>query len=49
MKTLLLAGAIALSAAGASADTYVRQPGVRIAHYTFDLTVGDANDEIAVK
>jgi len=43
------AALIALSAATVSADTYVRQPGVRIAHYTFDITVGDANDEIVMK
>ena len=32
-----------------SADTYVRQPGIRIAHYTFDITLTDTSDEIAVK
>src|SRR6516225_5856381 len=40
---------ILLSSATLSADTYVRQPGVSIAHYTFDITVGDTNDEIVMK
>ena len=31
------------------ADTYQRQPGVRVEHYTFDITVGDANDELQVR
>jgi len=40
---------VAFAGARASADTYVRQPGVRIAHYTFDITVGDTSDEIVMK
>jgi aminopeptidase N len=38
----------ALCAASAWGDTYVRQPGIRVAHYTFDLAVGDVNDEIVM-
>ena len=46
--------AIALTAmlllpAGAAADTYKRQPGIRIAGYTFDISVSDANNEVAVR
>jgi aminopeptidase N len=44
----VLAFAIAAATAHLSADTYVRQPGIRLAHYTFDITVGDANDEIVM-
>ncbi len=32
-----------------SADTYRRQPGVRITHYTFDVVLSDVNDEISMK
>ena len=35
---------VALSTGIASADTYTRQPGIRIAHYTFDVTVGDTSN-----
>jgi aminopeptidase N len=51
VKTRLILAVLAIATAGArvSADTYVRQPGVRVVHYTFDITVGDANDEIAMK
>ena len=31
-----------------SADTYPRQPGIKIAGYTFDFTLSDANDEFVV-
>lgn len=31
-----------------SADTYPRQPGIRITGYTFDITLSDANDEFVV-
>src|SRR5262249_14348066 len=41
--------AFASASARVSADTYVRQPGIRIAHYTFDITVGDADNEIVMK
>ncbi|MGH9411221.1 MAG: hypothetical protein ACRD1V_17425, partial [Vicinamibacterales bacterium] len=43
--TALLA-AVPPAAAG---DSYLRQPGIRVTHYTFDIAVGDANDEVAVK
>ena len=35
----MVAGAIAIAAGQAAADTYTRQPGVKIAHYTFDVTL----------
>ena len=31
-----------------SADTYPRQPGIKITGYTFDITLSDANDEFVV-
>ena len=36
-----------LCASIAHADTYPRQPGIDIEHYTFRLTLGDDTDEIA--
>jgi aminopeptidase N len=33
----------------AGADTYPRQPGIRIAGYTFDITLSDANNEFTVR
>src|SRR5215475_10387088 len=30
-------------------DTYPRQPGIKILRYTFDVTLGDASDELVVK
>jgi aminopeptidase N len=44
--TLLAGMAIA---AQASADTYPRQTGIKIANYTFDITLNDANNEFAVQ
>ncbi len=38
-----------LSATYLTADTYPRQAGVRITHYTFDVVLSDANDEITMK
>src|SRR5262245_32360205 len=32
-----------------SADTYPRQKGIRITHYTFDVTLSDTTDEITMK
>ena len=32
----------------AAADQYPRQPGIKILKYSFDVTVGDASDEITV-
>jgi len=37
------------SAPRAMADTYPRQPGIKIANYTFDITLSDANDEFVVQ
>ena len=33
----------------ALADTYPRQPGIKIEHYTFDIALNDANDEFIVR
>ena len=41
--------ASALSPFSARADTYPRQPGIKILQYTFDVTLGDASDELVVK
>jgi aminopeptidase N len=42
---------LAMSAAATSrlaADTYPRQPGIKITGYTFDITLSDASDEFVV-
>lgn len=31
-----------------SADTYIRQAGIKVTHYRFDLTVSDSSDEIVM-
>ncbi|HVT92017.1 MAG TPA: M1 family metallopeptidase [Bryobacteraceae bacterium] len=36
-----------LAAAAAGADTYPRQPGVDVQHYTFRISVNDESDEIS--
>jgi aminopeptidase N len=41
--------ALAQSPLSARADTYPRQPGIKILQYTFDVTLGDASDELVVK
>jgi aminopeptidase N len=47
MTPLLTVGLFAL--AGRSfADTYARPAGIQIANYTFDITLNDANNELAV-
>src|SRR5271163_829056 len=48
MLTLSFAGP---SFAGfqAVADTFPRQPGVKILHYTFDVTLDDNSSEVVVK
>ena len=48
MPATLLAGLMTL-AVGAYADTYPRQPGIKITNYTFDITLSDTNNEFAVK
>ena len=40
---------VACNVIRAGADTYARQPGIRIAHYAFDVTVGDASDELQIR
>lgn len=50
LRTCIIAAALAAFAgASISADTYVRQPGIHITHYTFDITLGDTSDALAVK
>ena len=44
----LLAGLLAI-APQATADTYPRQTGIKIANYTFDITLNDANNEFVVQ
>lgn len=38
-----------LSTVSVAADVYPRQPGISIKGYTFDITLNDANDDIAVR
>jgi aminopeptidase N len=42
-----LAAAIALAPAAARGDTYPRQPGVDIRHYTFRLEISDTSSELS--
>jgi aminopeptidase N len=44
----LLAASLAIPAR-AMADTYPRQTGIKIANYTFDITLNDANGEFVVQ
>lgn len=46
MRPSVLPALILLSTALLGADTYPRQPGVDAIHYVFQLTLGDASDEI---
>jgi len=48
MAVALLAALLAI-AAPSMADTYPRQTGIKIANYTFDITLNDANSEFAVE
>src|SRR5580704_6215606 len=45
---VLLAG-LWMIAGNATADTYPRQAGFKIANYTFDITLNDANNEFVVQ
>src|SRR5215470_4067018 len=45
----VVAAAALLIAFQLSADTYPRQKGIRITHYTFDVTLSDTTDEITMK
>src|SRR5689334_16631755 len=40
---------VAAASAPLRADTYPRQPGIKIANYTFDIGVSDANNEFTVQ
>src|SRR5437773_1108164 len=47
---LIAAGALALwTTPITAADTYPRQPAVKITQYTFDFTLNDASNELVVK
>ena len=39
---------LASATSSSIADTFPQQPGVKILHYTFDVTLSDASDEISV-
>lgn len=47
-RCMVFAIFLALAGASVSADTYVRQPGIRISHYSFNITLSDTTDELAV-
>src|ERR1051326_5495338 len=42
-------GTVILTAFNLFADTYPRQPGIKITHYTFDVILSDTTDEITMK
>ena len=47
---LILAGCLgAATLVAFAADTYPRQPGIRITNYAFDYTLADTSNELAVK
>ncbi|MGH7522951.1 MAG: M1 family metallopeptidase [Gemmatimonadales bacterium] len=47
---LITLGTLLTAARAASAqDTYPRQPGIKITHYTFDIVLGDSSDEISMQ
>jgi aminopeptidase N len=45
----LIACLILVAHVAIGADTYPRQPGIRIIHYSFDYTLTDASNELVVK
>jgi aminopeptidase N len=49
VASIACAALISAAAAVLIADTYPRQPGIRITNYTFDYTVADASNELAVE
>ena len=52
MRTRVIAATALLflsTIAGAAADVYPRQPGISVKGYTFDITLSDASDAIAVR
>jgi aminopeptidase N len=46
---VMLAGSFATAPAPVRADTYPRQPGIRITNYSFDYTLSDTSNELVVK
>jgi aminopeptidase N len=49
VASIACAALISAAAAVLIADTYPRQPGIRITNYTFDYTLTDASNELAVE
>jgi len=48
--TAIAMGALLVGVRQAAAqDSYPRQPGIRITHYTFNVILGDSTDEISMK
>jgi aminopeptidase N len=47
--TVALLGAIVTTPVPTRADTYPRQPGIRITNYTFDYTLSDQSNNLVVK
>jgi aminopeptidase N len=51
-RTLMATGVAALligASAPLAADMFPRQPDIKVLHYSFDVTLSDANDEMSVK
>lgn len=48
MYTAVLLSLLLLGVPCIRGDMYPRQPGIKILHYTFEVTVGDATDEMTV-
>lgn len=40
---------LAMASSPCDADQFPLQPGIKILHYTFDVTLGDASDELNIK
>jgi len=48
VRLLMTLALLAMAAPRLVADTYPRQPGIKITGYTFDITLSDASDELVV-
>ncbi len=46
---IALAALVAAAHAASAQDSYPRQPGIKITHYTFDVVLSDSTDEISMK
>lgn len=49
VATVVAAAALTVTPAEAGADSYPRQPGIRITHYAFDYTLSDRTDALVAK